>query len=136
MEQAAAQTLARLLHAVYPAEPAQVRNARKAVAGLLGDTPVTDDALLIVSEFATNAVLHSASRSGGTFTLRAEITGTMLRIEVGDGGGGWNRQPYQDGRPHGLDVIEAVTGALNWGITGDDSGRTAWAHLTIPRTAG
>jgi len=132
MEHTAVETSMRLLHAVYPAEPAQVRHARKALAGLLGDTPVTDTALLIASEFATNAVLHSASRNGGTFTLRAGITGSTLRIEVEDSGGAWNSQPHDDGRPHGLDVIEAFTGPGNWGIIGDAGGRTAWVYLTIP----
>ncbi len=56
----------------YPAEPAQVRQARAALAGWLRGWPLANEAILIASEFATNAVLHSASRGGGAFTLRAE----------------------------------------------------------------
>jgi len=80
----------------YPAEPRQVGLARAELAGWLGGCPQADEAILIASEFATNAVLfflHSASRHGGAFTLRAEVSQDRLRIEVEDGGG-----PWRDGR--------------------------------------
>ncbi len=57
----------------FPADPAQVRHVRAALAALLHDYPRADDAILIASEFTTNSVLHSASRHGGEFILRAEI---------------------------------------------------------------
>jgi serine/threonine-protein kinase RsbW len=112
----------------YPAEPSQVRHARAALAGWLGGCPRADEAILIVSEFATNSVLHSASR-GGTFTVRAEITSDCLRIEVEDAGGPWRDGPSDDSRPHGFDVVTAIAGPGNWGIEGDTSGRIAWARL-------
>ncbi len=58
----------------YPAEPEQVRQARAALAGWLRGFPWADEAILIASEFAANSVLYSASRDGGAFTLRAEIS--------------------------------------------------------------
>ena len=88
----------------YPADPAQVRHARAALAELLHDHPRADDAILIASEFATNSVLHSASRDGGEFTLLAEVHQDYVRIEVTDAGGPWRDGPRDDGRPHGLDV--------------------------------
>jgi hypothetical protein len=57
----------------YRAERAQVGRARRALAQALDGHPASDDATLIASEFATNAILHSASGDGGKFTLRAEI---------------------------------------------------------------
>ncbi len=57
----------------YPAEPRQVGLARSALAGWLGGGPQADEAILVASEFATNSVLHSASRHGGAFILRAEV---------------------------------------------------------------
>jgi anti-sigma regulatory factor (Ser/Thr protein kinase) len=68
----------------YPAEPGQVRIARTALAGWLEGWQRVEEAVRIASEFATNAVLHSASRHSGAFTLRAEV---RLRIEVEDDGG-------------------------------------------------
>jgi hypothetical protein len=113
----------------YPAEPRQVGLARAALAGWLGGCPQAGEAILAASEFATNAVLHSASRDGGAFTLRAEVVRDHVRIEVEDAGGPWRGGPNDDGRPHGFDVVTALAGAGNWGISGDASGRVAWARL-------
>ncbi len=113
----------------FPADPAQVRHARAALAALLGDSPLADDAILVLSELATNSVRHSASRDGGEFTLRAEVRAGHLRIEVEDAGGTWRGGPRDDGRPHGFDVVDAIAGPGNWGIDGDVGGRTAWARL-------
>jgi anti-sigma regulatory factor (Ser/Thr protein kinase) len=119
----------------YPAEPGQVRHARTALAGWLGGYPQADEAILIASEFATNSVLHSSSRDGGSFTLRAEVRPDRLRIEVEDAGGAWRDGPGHDGRPHGFDVVAAIVGPGNWGIEGDARGRTAWARLGRVRYA-
>ena len=113
----------------YPAEPRQVGFARAALAGWLGGCPQADEAILVASEFATNSVLHSASRRGGAFTLRAEVRQDGLRIEVEDAGGPWGDGLRGDWRPHGFDVVTAIAGAGNWGIGGDVHGRTAWARL-------
>jgi histidine kinase-like protein len=113
----------------YPAEPGQVRVARAALAGWLGEGPLADDVVLVASEFATNAVLHSASCQGGAFTLRAEVRQEHVRIEVEDAGGPWRGGRCDDGRPHGFDVVAAIAGAGNWGIDGDAGGRVAWAWL-------
>ncbi len=116
----------------YAAEPPQVGLARAALAGWLGGCPQADEAILVVSEFTTKSVLHSASRHGGAFTLRAEVSRDgldCLRIEVEDGGGPWRDGLRDDGRPHGFDVVAAIAGAGNWGIDGDDRGRVAWARL-------
>ena len=113
----------------YPAEPRQVGIARAALAGWLGGGPQAAGAILVASEFATNSVLHSSSRHGGAFTLRAEVSRDRLRIEVEDGGGPWRNEPRDDGRPHGFDVVAAIAGAGNWGVDGDARGLVAWARL-------
>jgi len=113
----------------YPAEPRQVGIARSALAGWLGGGSQADEAILVASEFATNAVAHSASQYGGAFTVRAEVRQEYLRIEVEDAGGPWRDGPRDDGRPHGFDVVAAIAGAGNWGIDGDDRGRVAWARF-------
>ena len=113
----------------YPADPVQVGHARAALAELLRGCPLAADAILIASEFATNSVLHSASRDGGEFTLRAEVHQDHLRIEVEDAGGLWHGVPRDDSRPHGFDVVTAIVGPQNWGVDGGNGGRTAWARL-------
>ena len=104
------------------------RAARAALAGWLDGGP-QDEAILVASEFVTNAVVHSASRHRGAFTVRAEVRQEYLRIEVEDAGGPWRDGLLDDGRPHGFDVVAAIAGAGNWGIDGDDRGRVAWARF-------
>ena len=117
--------------AVYPGRPDQVRHARQAVARHLAGCPAADDAVLIVSELASNAVLHSASR-GEFFTVRAELHADYVWVETEDLGGPW-RCRQADDRPHGLDVLDALAGPDNWGVesTGD-GGRVVWARLDLP----
>lgn len=59
--------------------------ARLAVRALLPGNPRADDAELIVSELATNAIRHSTSR-GGYFELTLDLAPGRVRIEVRDGG--------------------------------------------------
>ena len=63
-----------------------------------GDCTWPNSRKVIASEFAANSVLHSASRDGGAFTLRAEIRPGRLRIEVEDAGGLWRDGPRDDTR--------------------------------------
>ena len=77
------------------------------------NAPVADDAALIVTEFASNAVLHSLSKVG-TFTVRCELFSTYVWVEVEDEGGEWCR-PEPDGRPHGLDIVTLLVGAERLG---------------------
>jgi serine/threonine-protein kinase RsbW len=118
---------------VFPARPDQVREARKLISAALEGCPAADDAILCLSEMATNAILHSDSRKpGGHFTVSAETRGDRLRIEVCDQGGHW-AQPRPGGMQygHGLHIISQLTQA--WGITGDsDTGWTVWAEITCP----
>jgi len=86
-----------------------------------------DDAALIISELAANAVLHSQS-GGQFFTVRADVHDTWCRLEVEDGGGPWDTGPRDRTRPHGLELIQALTGPGNWGVDGDSSGRVVWAR--------
>jgi anti-sigma regulatory factor (Ser/Thr protein kinase) len=113
----------------YPADPAQVRQARAALTALLRDCPIADDVVLVASELVTNSVRHSLSRDGGEFTLRAEVGAGFVRMEVADAGGPWGGGSGDDGRPHGFDVVDAIAGPRNWGVDGDAGGRVAWARL-------
>ena len=114
----------------YPGRADQTRNVRRDVAEHLGECPVTDDAVLIASEFGANAILHSRSR-GGHFTIRIQLRRDHVRLECRDAGGVWRGRRHADDRPHGLTVVAALTGPAGWGVqvTGD-GGRIVWAVLT------
>jgi len=115
----------------FSGTPRQVACARHAVAGILAGCARADDAILVVSELATNAVLHSGSK-GRSFTVRAKIHPGYLRIEVEDLGGPWNPEPRDTSRPHGLDVIDALTGPDNRGVDANQIGRVVWCRLKLP----
>jgi serine/threonine-protein kinase RsbW len=115
---------------VFPGQPDQVRRARREVARFLAGHPATDDAVLITSELASNAILHGGSK-GQFFTVRTEIHADYLWIEVEDLGGPWNLQPRDAARPHGLDVVEALTGPDNWGVDRSQGGHVVWCRLEL-----
>jgi serine/threonine-protein kinase RsbW len=116
------------LSRILAGQPSSVSEARSALCGFLGATPRTDDAELIVSELATNAVRHSASRDG-TYELRLEAKPGRLRIEVLDRGGSARAavlgEPGESGR--GLLIVEAL--ADDWGQEGRAGLTVWWAEL-------
>jgi serine/threonine-protein kinase RsbW len=116
--------------ATYPGTADQVSRVRREVAAHLGNCPAADDLVLIASELAGNAVLHSQSQ-GQFFTVRCQAYPTYVWIEVEDRGGPWHPRPPDD-RPHGLDIINALTGPGNWGTdTTTDGERIVWARLEL-----
>ena len=118
----------------FPARADQVGRARKFLALALEGCPVADDAVLVLSELASNSVLHSGSRRpGGAFTVRAEVQyGDHVRVEVHDEGGPWAGRPSTgDGRPHGLAIVRSL--AADSGTDGNAlTGWIAWARLDWP----
>ncbi len=108
----------------------EVSRIRREVARHLADCPAADDAVLVASEIGTNAILHSRS-CGGQLTIRVHLHSDHVRVECQDAGGPWRHRRHDDDRPHGLSVVEALTGPDGWGVqvTGD-GGRIVWATLT------
>jgi hypothetical protein len=77
-------------------------------------------------------LVHSDSRkAGGTFTVRAEVhPDDYIWVEVEDNGGPWNDHGHHDGRPHGLDIVRALT--TESGLDGDPiTGWVAWARIDL-----
>ncbi len=114
---------------VFPGDAGQVREARRFLAGVLGGCPAAADALLCVSELATNAVLHSRSgRSGGRFTVRAAVRAEGVRVAVADEGGPWGAGLDRDGQSgRGLLIVAAL--ASRWGREENEAGRTVWFEI-------
>lgn len=118
----------------YPGEKEQVARVRAFLREVLVDRPRTDDAVAVGSELAANACQHSQSGvPGGMFTIRAEVSeGDYLLVMVQDAGGPWDCDTCDVVPQHGLDLVEAIAGPKNWGITGDEAGRAVWARLFWP----
>ncbi|WP_282697627.1 ATP-binding protein [Streptomyces sp. CC208A] len=118
-----------------PSEPAYVKMSRRVAAGAMerwGGIPaaVADDAVLIVSELMTNAILHGggvdAQKAVG---LRIEHTGNALLVEVTDGNSKPARLKTAGGTETGGRGLLLVTRlACDWGTHNEN--RTTWARLS------
>jgi anti-sigma regulatory factor (Ser/Thr protein kinase) len=107
--------------------------ARRFVSSVLTRRPYENrihpgDARLVISELATNAVIHA----GTPFAVSVQHTGSAVRISVRD----WNptrpivRNPGSaalSGR--GLHLVAAMSAA--WGIDTDQDGKAIWVELPL-----
>jgi serine/threonine-protein kinase RsbW len=115
----------------YPGTAEHVRDARRFLAGVLAGHPATDDAVLCLSELASNAVIHSNSRKpDGVFTVRAGIGHSgRVHVEVEDQGGPWAQPLHTDGL-HGRGLLIVGYLARDFGVSGDsDTGWTVWFEI-------
>ncbi|MBK5222255.1 MAG: response regulator [Acidimicrobiia bacterium] len=103
--------------------------ARRFVVGFLAQREcdhLIDDAVLVVSELVTNAVVHARSTSDLTLHLRPGV----LRIEVTDRGAG-TPNPRSPGAHEtggrGLQIVSALAGA--WGIDPTPAGKVVWVEM-------
>ncbi|MGH3342731.1 MAG: ATP-binding protein [Carbonactinosporaceae bacterium] len=115
----------------FPGEPAAVSQARAWLAALLRPLPVLDDAVIVVSELATNALTHTASGREGYTVGVCHAGPNRLRLLVSDVGAITPprlRTPGADGEcGRGLHIVAAI--ATCWGVVGGQTGRTVWAEL-------
>jgi Histidine kinase-like ATPase domain len=124
----------------FPGRPDQLRHVRALLAGFLDAFPAADEAILLISELAANACAHSASgQPGGTFTVRASLSGTCLCAEVEDQGSGWDGRLSPAEAPHGLYLLRTLSAAC--GTVPGGQGWITWFTLVpgppapAPRTA-
>lgn len=108
--------------------------ARAAITGFSDGSEIASARIativLLVSEVVTNAVIHSSAPPRTDILLCARMTDTgAVRIEVTDGGNGFDPQPRDPSRPgggYGLYLVERE--ALRWGV--DRTGGTrVWFEL-------
>jgi anti-sigma regulatory factor (Ser/Thr protein kinase) len=121
---------------VFTKGSASVAAARRFVARTLtawGQEHATWDAQLLVSELATNAVLHA----GTAFTVRLALTGTGVRLEVDDG---VTRAPrerhYGPDATTGRGVGLVATVSEAWGVSMRAGGKSVWCELGAPHDPG
>ncbi|MGB9184934.1 MAG: MEDS domain-containing protein [Solirubrobacteraceae bacterium] len=116
--------------AQFPAERDAPRSARHFVADALGRwgyaDGLVDDAKLLVTELATNAVVHARS----TFSVVARTGGPGVRVSVHDASP--VEPTLRDGDPtaqsgRGLQLVAALS--ASWGVDVTAEGKTVWAEL-------
>jgi hypothetical protein len=119
----------------FPADPGSPGRARRMAATTLrrwghGERLV-DDASLVVSELASNAVRHA----GSAFTVALEMQGSLLRVAVEDLAPLPVPVPDAYVTPqqlHGLGVIDAL--CARWGVEPTREGKVVWAQLACAAT--
>lgn len=122
----------------FEPDPASTREARRRVEGVLEGSALeaaAATAALVVSELATNAVLHART----PFEVRVRVQPHVIRIEVHDETGRKPTRRYfsdeaTSGR--GLRLVEQVCDG-SWGVEPDLDGRgkTVWAEVPIMAAA-
>jgi anti-sigma regulatory factor (Ser/Thr protein kinase) len=110
--------------------PEEIATARRFVAhhsDAWGYDEIVDDALVVVSELVTNAIVHARSACD----LRLRESDRILRIEVTDGGRGspeLQRPAAHAEHGRGLLLVSAMCEA--WGVdTLTDGRKMVWAEL-------
>ena len=110
----------------------QVVRARRLVSAALGrDHPLHDDCVLLTSEIATNAVIHSRSGEGGGFTVSVSCSGDRVRICVLDDGSAdppcaGHAVPNGSGG-RGLPLLDALSD--RWGMVREGGRNKVWFEL-------
>jgi anti-sigma regulatory factor (Ser/Thr protein kinase) len=119
-------------HRAWPSQPRHVADAREFVSlrlrahGLKGHVDVVR---LVVSELATNAVVHAA----GPFTVSLERQHGSLALRVTDASLQPLRGPTlstsQSPGGRGLHIVASLSSS--WGVNPERHGKTVWATFDL-----
>ena len=112
-----------------PVSVARARAGMRPLRDALGER--YQDAVLLVSELVSNAVRHG---SGATVSLNARVQGASCRIEVIDGGTGFQPPNASDmmtsaASGRGLPIVNALSDA--WGVYEGNSTHV-WFEVDLP----
>jgi serine/threonine-protein kinase RsbW len=119
----------------YPGTADQARWVRADLAEIAGQYPVSADLVILASELAANAILHSRSgHPGGTFAVEVTLyPGEYAWVEVTDQGGAWSANVDDGEHGRGLAIVAGIAGDGNWGVEGTEFSRIAWFRLDWPK---
>ncbi len=107
--------------------PGQAR--RRVIMALRGrecDEALIQDAAVVVTEMAANAVVHARS----SFSVSVRLRGSTLRIDVADSGpiaAGQASREWVPRQGHGLGLIDAI--CARWGTDTLAEGKVVWGEL-------
>ncbi|MYW12704.1 ATP-binding protein [Streptomyces sp. SID2563] len=120
----------------YTPTARSVSLARRRAARLVGEWGHPERAgevALLVSELATNALIHGSLR-GRLIRVRVVLTGAALRVEVTDPRGerlpGIREAGGDECYGRGLPIVDGI--ADRWGVEPHTVGKTVFAELALP----
>jgi serine/threonine-protein kinase RsbW len=116
---------------VFVGSPDQVRQVRDFVGRVVAGCPVAGDVVLLASEVATNAIEHTASGAGGSFTVAVCRSACRVRVEILDDGSVKTPVAHRPGRPgeRGCGLFLVSEFAARWGYSGGQHGRVVWFEV-------
>lgn len=121
-----------IVRAAYPADRTAVARARRFVRETLigwGADDAMDDAVLLTSELATNAVIHART----PFEVICRSAGGTVQVEVVDGDGSHVLPAPIRGddldRTSGRGLLMPVMLAPEWGVSYAAASKTVWFRL-------
>jgi anti-sigma regulatory factor (Ser/Thr protein kinase) len=112
----------------FPSQPDSVPAARRFVleVAATGDSEVDERLAALVSELATNAVLHART----PFRIRVWLGGGRIRVAVSDLSVlSPVPRAYVPSQPtgRGLMIVESL--ADDWGVTPEEKGKSVWFEI-------
>jgi anti-sigma regulatory factor (Ser/Thr protein kinase) len=118
----------------FEASEGSVGAARRFVTGVTGDaaTEAQDSIAVMVSELATNALLHA---SGGFEVVvdRSEDSVAISVIDRGDGTPVLQSPTFSEPHGRGLRIVAALSD--EWGISATSDGKAVWFRLSLQDSA-
>lgn len=123
-------------HVPLPLAPEAPGIARRELRRLLlewGICERVEEALLVVSELATNAVRYGAA----PLELRVSCKGGTLKVAVRDGQASDLPYPRQltHTEPHGRGMHLVAASSHRWGWDHDQGFKVVWAEILVPGSA-
>lgn len=106
-----------------PAEAASVRRVRHALTQGGLDPDLDHTVVLLASELVTNAVRHAG---GEDVAVDAHLRPGFARVEIADGGPGFDPEVRHDAEGFGLRLVDKL--ASRWGVEQED-GTRVWFEV-------
>ncbi len=111
----------------FPARPTAAGAARRLLVREGLDPDMDHTVCLLVSELVTNAIRHAGMGEDERIVLAARLTDDWVRLEVGDGGEGFDPEVRHDASGYGLRMLDML--ASRWGVDRDESGTRVWFEV-------
>ena len=115
---------------VFPGDGRELSVLRRWLESLLPDCPARGDVASAATELGANAIRHTASGHGGSFTVEIIWHQQAVRVAVADGGGPSEPSVIDDpAAEHGRGLLLVQGLSVRTGVCGDHRGRLIWADI-------
>jgi two-component sensor histidine kinase len=109
------------------AHPEAVGAARRLLVREGLDPDLDHTVCLLASELVTNSIRHAGLGDDERIVLAARLTDHWARVEVRDGGPGFDPDIRHGSPGYGLRLLDML--ASRWGVDRDESGTRVWFEV-------